>query len=89
MKVNFQDVLVNILQVDIRRSPFLRPVSTVVVVMTNLMKLSDLRFPLKAAAMVAGQCGGAVLAAGTKSILLIFILAKKDIIRPQVPNPFF
>ena len=55
----------------------------------SVMNLDDLRFPLKAAAMVAGQCGGAVLAAGTKSILLIFILAKKDIIRPQVPNPFF
>ena len=60
-----------------------------VVVMMSVMNLDDLRFPLKAAAMVAGQCGGAVLAAGTKSILLFFILAKKDIIRPQVPNPFF
>ena len=57
--------------------------------MTNVMNLDDLRFPLKAAAMVAGQCGGAVLAAGqkrhysaagTKSIL------KKGIIRLQIPN---
>ena len=68
VKVNFQDVLVNILQTDIGWSPLWRPVSTVVVVMTNVMNLDDLRFPLKAAAMVAGQCGGAVLAAGTKSI---------------------
>ena len=59
--------------------------------MTNVMNLGDLRFPLKAAAMVAGQCGGAVLAAGTKSILLFLaagtksiFLNKKDIIRPQV-----
>ena len=55
--------------------------------MTNVMNLDDLRFPLKAAAMVAGQCGGAVLAAGTKSIILFFFY-KKDIIQPQVPNPF-
>ena len=54
--------------------------------MTNVMNLDDLRFPLKAAAMVAGQCGGAVLAAGTKSI--IFFFYKKDIIQSQVPNPF-
>ena len=45
--------------------------------MTNVMNLGDLRFPLKAAAMVAGQCGGAVLAAGTKSI--IFFVTKKTL----------
>ena len=92
VKVNFQDALVNILQfADIGWSPLWRPVSTVVVVVTNVMNLGDLRFPLKAAAMVTGQCGGAVLAAGTKSILLFLaagtksiFLNKKDIIRPQV-----